>query len=1183
MIPTLDTSRIDLGKDQERISPNDAARQTATVNQILRAFFGPRDERCEVQLLADEVGMGKTFVALAVGYAILSVLRDTARAPELEELADCYRCILVLTPGGNPTLASKWDREDEALLTRCARDGENTGWFRSVLCESSDQLLQNILRADDRRRRAPVILVAQSSIFTKRLSDPAVRFVSACLFRWWGKGLQMRERYHIIRGLSETVGSGGWEDAAAWAGRGEYDIDLWDWRSHERFLAASDRERESWEPRWQWRMFKDVSVTYADMQQALDRLSRDGGQEPLKKLRELCQDVPTRRPSDRRTTAYGEWLEWFRKLKGKFRDVFKQLWPFLLRKRFPLVISDEAHHWRNNETGDFRSIREFIAPHARRMLLLTATPFQLNPQETVNVLNVVDHMEPAIGADRVAELQRKRDRLAQCMEASARAGRDFSREWGSLADQMARWKPLLFEPIAILPGLDDPRPAIIAQEWSRIVGFAEDPAVAMAETPGPLKPFFKRAVELRNANESLERAMRPLVIRHRRCTQHRHYWVGREYPPVGGVELRPDQNRLHLAPGQALEPADELIQYLLMKVVAAASQGRHRAALGTALTGCYSTMWESQEGRKAIEAAADSNTERAGLLALLQRLTGKGNRVKDAGHPKLRRVVDAVMERWDRGEKSLIFCFRVPTAQALYQALSRRIEDQLKLKRTALFRARGTEIASDEDRDKAMQAFRRSLTARESSGVPLFLDRVLIGWFLKMNWPVPELTQDDLKSLAALAARAQLRGRMLFPDMERPDRVFLQRAIEHVWARRLLASPLHLPPLDPDRRLAMLLEQMAQESWVRDRYGVATLSMGGNTDDTDTAERSVRSSLAAHYDLVEADSAHVNRLEQELLTRHASGRDTVLTALVQGPNLLGAYGAVLDGLTEADRNLNEQLREAMFDITLRKETNGEDWNWAARSTAIDAITRALLRDDILLRMPTAVFSGHDETWATSLFRGFHQPISASHAGETLAQRIYEFLREIGRMSSKEREDYLDYAMNPRAEAVALVQGGTKSELRNAIFCGFNTPLLPEILVCTSVGQEGIDLHRECSHVIHYDLGWNPATIEQRTGRTDRIGSKAERDRRCAIARQLALPGLDVALPYLAATYDERIFDVLRTRAQIFEILTGGDPTADRDGDAQWVDDDEGSDADTRFIPLPQSLLEDLRVELSVVP
>src|SRR5262249_46378007 len=148
-------------------------------------------------------------------------------------------------------------------------------------------------------------------------------------------------------------------------------------------------------------------------------------------------------------------------------------------------------------------------------------------------------------------------------------------------------------------------------------------------------------------------------IRHRRTSAHRRYWVGREYPARDSSLLRPDYSRLHLAPGQALEARDELVQYLLMKVVAALSRGRHRTTLGTALTGCYTTMWESKEGRDAIDAAAQ--TDHQGLLQILYQLTGKAKRSKDGDHPKVRRIVEAVLNRWDRGEKSLIFCFRIPT------------------------------------------------------------------------------------------------------------------------------------------------------------------------------------------------------------------------------------------------------------------------------------------------------------------------------------------------------------------------------------------------------------------------------------------------------------------------------------------------------------------------------------------
>jgi superfamily II DNA or RNA helicase len=1182
MIPVLEVAQINLGKDSERIGAQDAERQAATVNHILRAFFGQISDRRELQVLADEVGMGKTYVALSVAYTVLSILRDKDRCQKLDDVSGCYKCVLIITPGGNHTLAEKWTLEVEALLTRCAVDGERTKWFQSILCESADQLLQAIYRAHDlRRRNVPVILVAESGVFTKRLSDQAVRFVTACLFRWWANGLQMRQRYHLIRGLSQTVGSAGWEDAAQWSGRGEYEINLWDWTRHERYLSSSDRERDEWEPRWEKRLFAEVSVTYGDMERALNRFARNGGQEQLEDLRCTCKGAPLKQPGDHRTTDYRAWLEWFRDLKAGLRDVFKRLWPYLLERQFPLVITDEAHHWRNNEAGEFRAIREFIAPFAKRILLLTATPFQLNPQEAISILNVIDHMESAIGKDRAAVLKRMRECLARCMELSERAGRAFSREWGALAEQLARWSPRLSEFDLTRDEQTDSRMESLSRIWGKLDGADLTGSWNIDQVPGPVRPFFNRALELRAANRALGQAMKALVIRHRRSGAHRRYWIGCEYPPNGDASLRPDQSRLHLAPGKSLEPRDELVQYLLMKVVAALSRGRYRTTLGTALTGCYTTMWMSKEGKDAITAA--STGEQQGLVDLLSRLTGKATRPKDADHPKLRQVVDAILERWDRGEKSLVFCFRVPTADALVAALKQGIETSLHKKRQALFRARGTEIRTKEDRDKAMQQFRRSLTGRESSGVALFVDRVLAGWLLRLGSQPLALTESDVTAIASLATRAEIKGRPLFPDVERPDRVFLARAIEHIWARRLKMEAVKLETLVGDRRLTGdLLEQMADESWVRDRYGRRDLSTGGDYEGAEITERAARSSLAAHYELqAQPEAARLERLTKDLLSRYTSGRSSVFVSLVDGPNLFAPSRSALTLLGPQGRIDADLVRKAMSGVTLRDG----GWNWTARRDSVDALVRALLRDDMLLRMPVSVFKDQDETWASSLFVGLHRPLGAASGAETLAQRLIAFLEEVARMSERERESYLEYAMNPKAEAVALVKGETKS--RTSIFSGFNTPLLPEILVCTSVGQEGIDLHRECSHVIHYDLGWNPATIEQRTGRTDRIGSKAERERKLALGvggkkHEQEMPGLDVALPYLAATYDERMFDVLRTRAQIFEILTGGDPTADREEETHWATtDSEGSDPIDAFVPLPQPMLDDLKVDLSV--
>jgi hypothetical protein len=97
---------------------------------------------------------------------------------------------------------------------------------------------------------------------------------------------------------------------------------------------------------------------------------------------------------------------------------------------------------------------------------------------------------------------------------------------------------------------------------------------------------------------------------------------------------------------------------------------------------------------------------------------------------------------------------------------------------------------------------------------------------------------------------------------------------------------------------------------------------------------------------------------------------------------------------------------------------------------------------------------------------------------------------------------------------------------------FNTPFYPDILVCSEVMGEGIDLQRFCRHVIHHDLAWNPSTIEQRTGRIDRLACKAE-------GRQPIV----VYLPYLAGAADERQYQVMSDRERWFRVVMGQEAVA----------------------------------------
>jgi superfamily II DNA/RNA helicase len=124
------------------------------------------------------------------------------------------------------------------------------------------------------------------------------------------------------------------------------------------------------------------------------------------------------------------------------------------------------------------------------------------------------------------------------------------------------------------------------------------------------------------------------------------------------------------------------------------------------------------------------------------------------------------------------------------------------------------------------------------------------------------------------------------------------------------------------------------------------------------------------------------------------------------------------------------------------------------------------------------------------------------------------------------------------------------ETRQRLMLTFNSPFFPEVLIASSVMAEGVDLHRFCRYVIHHDLCWNPSTLEQRTGRVDRIGAKVER---CG-------QPIRIYLPYLAETQDEKQYRVVMDRERWFSVVMG----------EQFKIDARTTEKLARRIPLPAS-------------
>ena len=75
----------------------------------------------------------------------------------------------------------------------------------------------------------------------------------------------------------------------------------------------------------------------------------------------------------------------------------------------------------------------------------------------------------------------------------------------------------------------------------------------------------------------------------------------------------------------------------------------------------------------------------------------------------------------------------------------------------------------------------------------------------------------------------------------------------------------------------------------------------------------------------------------------------------------------------------------------------------------------------------------------------------------------------------------------------MLYGGMNTEERERVKAAFQAgPGISRvrILLATDAASEGLDLQNHCANLIHYEIPWNPNRMEQRNGRIDRHGQRA---------------------------------------------------------------------------------------------
>jgi hypothetical protein len=1058
----------------------DAERQEQTAREILRRFFSGAPDRREMILLADEVGLGKTFVALAVAVSMLDAIR---RSEAPIELPTQKPVALVLTPN-SAALHNKWLREAETFKRDCRRSDDALEWLTITAPLEESQRSGNVIdlakAARTATRSGPLLMIARLRTLGAALhgADEWRKRALAAVFQHFGIGSEARPR--LCRWAIET---------GSWAKVPE--------------LLDLRQAVTLWENTGEWA---------ADLRLAYDLTLREN--EIATKLREAID----RQDGDR------------------FRSRLDDLTRLALVRdlaRFPLVIVDEIHKLKNEDTAVRRNVETILAGKVVRFLGLSATPFQLHHEELLSVLGLRRLL--AIGRDRHEELDAAVESLRTAMNKARDAGARFRETWRGV------------------PGEDRKR---VHETWAALEARPRDEWRQAAEQvrPSRISRALIDSAELERVNRRLEGRLRPFVIRHRHERGYRRHLIGRN-ASLDGVRGTP---HFEWAPGMEVAQTSELVHYILMRAVALAKRERGRAGLSAELTGSYRHLFETAAVWRRLGEARDPRLSvyRDVLKAEI------GDRASDRKHPKIQATVERALEAFRRGQKTLIFCVFVKTAEALRDELDRRVDEELGKKRDEIF--------GGADR---FELFRARFFNRREPLFALIQDHPLLGLLSDGSIGVPEALRLGEAQLGHLGEMLVGEGEGV--DVEKPDRRLLLAAVEHLAVRTWEDTAIGRSWLDQVFAAAPELRRaIGQQSWVPGRAVLATAPR--------LTDPQARSHAA---DPLGIEESRGERRAADGSTRAGSHwLDRLRASARRGESLVHAIAPYFrsEAIGVDPSDVVPPLLAAHHAETLAK------LDVETRRAAGQVFRRVLMAEEYLLRY-LADIPPEGEQWIEYLSR--HYTARREGHQEALRGRVHAYLETLARAAANERllSDYREAATN--LNVVQLVRGGMAAD---RYFLGFNTPYRPEILVATSVGQEGIDLHRECRHVIHHDLCWNPAVIEQRTGRVDRIGSKVERER--AEATEGAGPTLDVAVPYLAATYDERMFEELYHRAQMFEVTMGGDFLVDGRIDAanedQEVarreregigteDEDLGHGGEELVVDLPLGMVERLRVDLAV--
>jgi superfamily II DNA or RNA helicase len=213
-----------------------------------------------------------------------------------------------------------------------------------------------------------------------------------------------------------------------------------------------------------------------------------------------------------------------------------------------------------------------------------------------------------------------------------------------------------------------------------------------------------------------------------------------------------------------------------------------------------------------------------------------------------------------------------------------------------------------------------------------------------------------------------------------------------------------------------------------------------------------------------------------------------------------------------------------------------------------------------LAAPGLADAGREQRWLAAI-------VEAAQNGARRESKARFLLRLLSRMRQpaivfteyRDTLERLQAVLTAAGHDVAILHGGLSPAERSAVQRAFNESGSgsaggTEILLATDAASEGLNLHGRCRAVVHYELPWSPARLDQRTGRVDRIGQARTVHEILLVAddtaERLVLAPLArrAARARAAVPAASRLLDVL-TESRVTNAVMDGVPAMPLDSDA----------------------------------